>query len=160
MKESIEEMRIRLVKELRLKEAQERQQHSLLKYEKTPIVAKEIAEDIKSALIKSIKGNPPSCHFMFERSFDPFTVDSDYLKQLIKYAFEYAFSYVTVTNIGHAQRSVIYVNFNFEPVDIELPKSEPLEPTLLSKEGFMDILGDEFKRDMVIRGCTFTNKEK
>lgn len=156
MKESIEEMRTRLVKEYRLKEARERQQHALLKYENTPIVAKEMVEDIKSALIKSIKKEPLSNIFKFERSYDAFIVDSDYLKQLIEYAFPYA----TVTNFVHAQRSMIYIHFNFEPVDIELPKSEPLEPTLLSKEGFMDILGDEFKRDMIIHGCTFTNNEK
>lgn len=156
MKESIEEMRIRLVKEHRLNEAKERQQHSLLKYEKTPIIAKEMAEDVKAALIKSIKKDPLSNIFKFERSYDAFIVDSDYLKQLIEYAFPYA----TVTNFVHTQRSMIYIHFNFEPVDIELPKSEPLEPTFLTMEGFMDILGDEFKRDMVIHGCTFTNNEK
>lgn len=156
MKETIEEMRIRLVKEYRLNEAKERQQHSLLKYENAPIVAKEMAEDVKAALIKSIKKDPLSCIFKFERSYDAFTVESDYLKQLIEYAFPYA----TVTNFVHAQRSMVYIHFNFDPVVIELPKSEPLEPTLLSKEGFMDILGDEFKRDMVIHGCTFTNNEK
>lgn len=156
MKESIEEMRIRLVKELRLKEAQERQQHSLLKYEKTPILAKEMAEDIKSALIKSIKQSPLSCYFKYERSFDAFVVDSEYLKQLMEYAFPNA----TVTNFVHAQRSMIYVNFDFDPVEVESPKVDPIEPNLLSKDRFMEILGDEFKRDMVIRGCTFTNKEK
>lgn len=156
MKESIEEMRIRLVKELRLNEAKERQQHSLLKYEKTPIVAKEIAEDIKSALIKSIKKNPLLCIFEFERSYDALFVDSEYLKQLMEYAFPIA----TVTHFVHAQRSMIYVNFNFDPVEVEPPKIDPVEPHLLSRDRFMEILGDEFKRDMVIRGCTFTNKEK
>ena len=156
MKESIEEMRIRLVKEHRLNEVKERQQHALLKYERTPIIAKEMAEDVKATLIKSIKKDPLSNTFKFERNYDAFIVDSDYLKQLIEYAFPYA----TVTNFVHAQRSMIYIHFNFEPVVIELPKAEPLEPTLLSKEGFMDILGDGFKRDMAIRGCTFTNNEK
>lgn len=156
MKESIEEMRIRLVKEHRLNEAKERQQHALLKYEQTPIIAKEMAEGIKIALIKSIKRSPLSCSFKIERSYDAFIVDSNYLKQLIEYAFPYA----TVTNFVHAQRSIIYLNFDFDPVEVESPKVDPLEPTLLSKEGFMDILGDEFKRDMVIHGCTFTNNEK
>lgn len=156
MKESIEEMRIRLVKELRLKEAKERQQHSLLKYEKTPIVAKEMAEDIKSALIRSIKKNPLLCHFKFERSFDALTVDSEYLKQLMEYAFPIA----TVTHFVHAHSSMIFVNFNFDPVEVEPPKLDPICPHLLSRDRFMEILGDEFKRDMVIRGCTFTNNEK
>ena len=156
MKESVEEMRIRLVKELRLNEAKERQQHSLLKFERTPIIAKEMAEDVKASLIRSIKKDPLSNIFKIERSYDAFIVDSDYLKQLIEYAFPYA----TVTNFVHVHRSMIYIHFNFEPVVVELPKSEPLEPILLSKEGFMDILGDEFKRDMVIHGCTFTNDEK
>ena len=65
MKETIEEMRIRLVKEHRLNEAKERQQHALLKYERTPIIAKEMAEDLKATLIKSIKKDPLSNIFKF-----------------------------------------------------------------------------------------------
>ena len=97
-----------------------------------------------------------SCSFKFEISFDAFIIDLDYLKQLMTFAFPNA----TVSHFGHSRHPFIYLNFNFDPVEVESPKAEPLEPTLLSKEGFMDILGDGFKRDMAIRGCTFTNNEK